>query len=130
MRVQLVDGTSISGLWFEGNFDAMLHWWQLPADPELTLFFAKDRMPPRGRNINYFEDEAVTALVYAADRTVDQAERTRLLGDAQRRISDLLPELPLYAITKLDAVPATLQGFKGNPTNTGVFWNVHEWEFR
>ena len=87
-------------------------------------------MPPRGRNINYFEDEAVTALVYAADRTVDQAERTRLLGDAQRRIADLLPELPLYAITKLDAVPATLQGFKGNPTNTGVFWNVHEWEFR
>ncbi|MEZ5288431.1 MAG: peptide ABC transporter substrate-binding protein [Vicinamibacterales bacterium] len=33
MRVQLVDGTSISGLWFEGNFDAMLHWWQMPADP-------------------------------------------------------------------------------------------------
>ncbi len=130
MKVQLVDGTSISGLWFEGNFDAMLHWWQMPADPELALFFASDRMPPRGRNINYFEDEAVTALVYAADRTVDQAERTRLLGEAQRRIADLLPELPLYAITKLDAVPATLQGFKGNPTNTGVFWNVHEWEFR
>ena len=125
-----MDGTSISGLWFEGNFDAMLHWWQMPADPELALFFAADRVPPRGRNINYFEDEAVTSLVYAADRTVDQAERTRLLGDAQRRIADLLPELPLYAITKLDAVPATLQGFKGNPTNTGVFWNVHEWEFR
>ncbi len=130
IKVQLVDGTSISGLWFEGNFDAMLHWWQMPADPELALFFAADRMPPRGRNINYFEDEAVTSLVYAADRTVDQAERTRLLGDAQRRIADLLPELPLYAITKLDAVPAALQGFKGNPTNTGVFWNVHEWEFR
>ena len=44
MAVQLVDGTSISGLWFEGNFDAMLHWWQMPADPELTLFFAADRI--------------------------------------------------------------------------------------
>jgi hypothetical protein len=40
---------SISGLWFEGNFDAMLHWWQMPADPELTLFFAADRMPPRAQ---------------------------------------------------------------------------------
>ncbi|MDH4063395.1 MAG: peptide ABC transporter substrate-binding protein, partial [Acidobacteriota bacterium] len=129
MRVQLVDGTSISGLWFEGNFDAMLHWWQMPADPELTLFFAADRMPPRGRNINYFEDAEVTRLVYAADRTVDQAERKELLGAAQRRIAELLPELPLYSITKLDAVPATLKGFTGNPTNTGVFWNVHEWEF-
>ena len=33
MAVQLVDGTSISGLWFEGNFDAMLHWWQMPSRP-------------------------------------------------------------------------------------------------
>jgi peptide/nickel transport system substrate-binding protein len=130
MAVQLVDGTSISGLWFEGNFDAMLHWWQMPADPELTLFFAADRIPPRGRNINYFEDQAVTELVYAADRTIDQAERKRLLGEAQRRIADLLPELPLYSITKLDAVPAALRGFTGNPTNTGPFWNVHAWELR
>ena len=58
--VQLHDGTSISKLWFEGKFHAMLHWWQLPADPELTLFFAKDRMPPRGRNINYVSDDALT----------------------------------------------------------------------
>ena len=73
--VQLHDGTSISKLWFEGKFHAMLHWWQLPADPELTLFFAKDRMPPHGRNINYVADDALTALVYAADRSVSQAER-------------------------------------------------------
>jgi len=130
MAVQLVDGTSISGLWFEGNFDAMLHWWQMPADPELTLFFAADRIPPSGRNINYFEDKRVTELSYAADRTVDQNARKRLLIEAQQRIAELLPELPLYSITKLDAVPATLQGFTGNPTNTGVFWNIHEWAFR
>ena len=59
-RSQLHDGTSISKLWFEGNFDAMLHWWQMPADPELTLFFADDRMPPAGRNINYVDDDALT----------------------------------------------------------------------
>ena len=127
VAVQLHDGTSISKLWFEGKFDAMLHWWQLPADPELTLFFAKDRMPPRGRNINYVEDEALTSLVYAADRTVMQSERKRILGEAQVRIADLAVEIPLYGVTKLDAVPARLRGFTGNPTNTGPFWNVHEW---
>jgi peptide/nickel transport system substrate-binding protein len=125
--VQLHDGTSISKLWFEGKFHAMLHWWQLPADPELTLFFAKDRMPPRGRNINYVADDALTALVYASDRTVDQTERTRLLREAQVRIADLAIEIPLYGVTKLDAVPARLRAFTGNPTNTGPFWNVHEW---
>lgn len=125
--IQLHDGTSISKLWFEGKFHAMLHWWQLPADPELTLFFAKDRMPPHGRNINYVVDDALTALVYAADRTVSQAERARLLRDAQIRIADLAIEIPLYGVSKLDAVPARLRGFTGNPTNTGPFWNVHEW---
>ena len=125
--VQLHDGTSISKLWFEGKFHAMLHWWQLPADPELTLFFAKDRMPPAGRNINYVSDDALTALVYAADRTVDQAARAKILGEAQARIADLAIEVPLYGVTKLDAVPARLKGFTGNPTNTGPFWNVHAW---
>ena len=48
---------------------------------------------------------------------------------ARRRwIAELVPEIPLYNITRLDAIPATLQNFKGNPTNTGIFWNVHEWE--
>ncbi len=125
--VQLHDGTSISKLWFEGKFDAMLHWWQLPADPELTLFFAGDRMPPRGRNINSVADDTLTALVYAADRTVAQSERKRILGEAQARIADLAIEIPLYGVTKLDAVPARLRGFTGNPTNTGPFWNVHAW---
>ena len=125
--VQLHDGTSISKLWFEGKFDAMLHWWQLPADPELALFFAKDRMPPAGRNINYVSDDALTTLVYAADRSVSQAERARILGEAQVRIADLAIEIPLYGVTKLDAVPARLKGFTGNPTNTGPFWNVHTW---
>ena len=53
-----------------------------------------------------------------------------MLRDAQLRIAELAIEIPLYNVTKLDAVPSTLQGFKGNPTNAGAFWNVHEWEVR
>jgi peptide/nickel transport system substrate-binding protein len=129
VKVQLVDGTAISSVWFEGRFDAMLHWWQMPSDPELTLFFAADRTPPAGRNINYLADERLTKLLYASDRTVDQAERRRLLQQAQVMIADLAPEIPLYNVTRLDAVPASMRGFRGNPTNTGVFWNVWEWSF-
>jgi peptide/nickel transport system substrate-binding protein len=126
-QVQLVDGTSISGLWFEGKFDAMLHWWHMPADPELTLFFAADRTPPNGRNINYVNDDSLTRLLYASDRTVDQARRRELLVAAQQRIADLAVEIPLYNVTRLDAVPATLEGFTGNPTNAGIFWDVWRW---
>jgi peptide/nickel transport system substrate-binding protein len=130
VRVDLHDGTTISSIWFEGRFDAMLHWWQMPSDPELTTFFASDRTPPAGRNINYFRDEELTRLLYASDRTVDRAERKALLERAQAIIADAVPEIPLYSVTRLDAVPATLANFKGNPTNSGIFWNVHEWDIK
>jgi peptide/nickel transport system substrate-binding protein len=129
-QIKLIDGTSISSIWFSGNFDAMLHWWQSGADPEVTLFFAADRAPPAGRNINYLQDDTLTRILYASDRTVDQAKRRLLLGEAQRRIAELVPELILYNTSKIDAVPTTLQNFKGNPTNAGPFWNVHEWFIR
>jgi peptide/nickel transport system substrate-binding protein len=128
--IRLIDGTSISSLWFEGRFDAMLHWWHMPADPELTLFFAADRTPPAGRNINYVRDDSLTRLLYASDRTVDRGERRRLLVEAQRLIADLAVEIPLYNVTRLDAVPTTLRNFRGNPTNAGIFWNIHEWDVR
>jgi peptide/nickel transport system substrate-binding protein len=130
VTVELHDGTALSAIWFEGRFDAMLHWWQMPSDPELTTFFAADRTPPAGRNINYLHDEELTRLLYASDRTVDRARRKALLERAQAIISEQVPEIPLYSVTRLDAVPATLVNFKGNPTNTGIFWNVHEWEIR
>jgi len=128
VTVQLHDGTAISAIWFEGKFDAMLHWWQMPSDPELTTFFATDRTPPAGRNINYFRDDELTRILYASDRTVDRVQRRALLERAQAIIADAVPEIPLYSVTRLDAVPAALKNFKGNPTNTGIFWNVHEWE--
>ncbi len=130
MRIRLIDGTAISTFWFEGRFDAMLSAWTMPADPEITLFFAKDRSPPAGRNIHYLSDDELTELLYASDRTVDIEERRALLWDAQIRIAELLPEIPLYNVTRLDAVPVGLVNFKGNPTNTGIYWNVHEWEIR
>ena len=128
MTVKLLDGTSISSVWFSGKFDAMLHWWQMGADPELTLFFAGDRMPPAGRNINYINDAELTSLLYRSDRTADVAQRNELLREAQRRITALAPEIVLYNTAKVDAVPKSLKGFTGNPTNAGPFWNVHLWE--
>ena len=41
------------------------------------------------------------------------------MREAQIRIADLAVEIPLYNVTKLDAVPASLQGFKGNPDQCG-----------
>jgi peptide/nickel transport system substrate-binding protein len=126
-QVKLLDGTSISPVWFSGEFDAMLHWWQQGADPEITTFYAADKVPPAGRNIDYLDDAELTKLLYASDRTVDRAQRRELLSRVQKRVAELEPELFLYNTSKIDAVPATLRNFKGNPSNAGPFWNVYEW---
>ena len=128
VKVQLIDGTSISSVWFNGEFDAMLHWWQSGVDPEITLFFAADRAPPAGRNINYLVDTALTTLLYKSDRTIKESDRIALLKEAQRRVAELAPEITLYNTAKIDAIPAGLQHFTGNPTNAGPFWNVWQWE--
>jgi peptide/nickel transport system substrate-binding protein len=94
----------------------------------MTLVCASDRVPPAGRNINYYRDAELTKLLYASDRTVDQAKRRDLLSQVQKRIADQAVEIPLYNTSKIDAVPATLKNFKGNPTNAGAFWNVYECE--
>ncbi len=127
-QIRLIDGTAISAVWFSGKFDALLHWWQMGADPEITLMFASDRTPPAGRNIDYVHDSLLTAVLYASDRTVDLNARRQLMQQAQRRIADLAVEIPLYNTSKIDAVPAAMRNFKGNPTNAGPFWNVYEWE--
>ena len=107
----------------------MLHWWQTGADPEITLFFAGDRTPPAGRNINYFADDSLTrAALRVGPHGRSGEARASCSRRAQRRVAELAPEILLYNTSKIDAVPAALRNFKGNPTNAGPFWNVHEWD--
>ena len=112
IAVQLHDGTSISALWFEGKFDAMLHWWQMPADPELTTVLRRDRMPPRGRNINYFEDDAddgcsTPPIARSIAGRAQAAAAARRRRSHRRRWS---PEIPLYSVTQARRGPGVAAG--------------------
>ena len=78
------------------------------------MFFAADRTPPAGRNINYFRDDELTRLLYASDRTVDRDERAGSCSQrAQALIAELVPEIPLYnvdAARRRARLAAALQG--------------------
>jgi peptide/nickel transport system substrate-binding protein len=128
MEVRNYEPTLLGELWFSGKLPFFLSAWTLPADPEITLFFASDRTPPRGRNIHYYENEELTRLLYASDQTVDRARRRELLREAQEIVAREAPVIPLYNRTFVAAYPSNLRNVKPNPTNAGLFWNVHEWE--
>ncbi len=72
MEIRNYEPTLLGELWFSGKLPFFLSAWTLPADPEITLFFASDRVPPRGRNIYFYENEELTEILYASDRTVDR----------------------------------------------------------
>jgi peptide/nickel transport system substrate-binding protein len=127
-QIRLIEGTAINAVWFSGKFDALLHYWQMDSDPTITIYFAADKTPPAGRNLDFLKDDSLTKLLYASDRTVNQPQRQDLLRRAQIRVTELAPELFLYNTSHIDAVPVGIQNFKGNPSNAGPFWNVHEWE--
>ncbi len=130
MKIQLFDSTTLGQMWFEGRFEAFMANWTMPSDPGITLFFASDRTPPRGRNVNYYSNPLLDKLLYASDQTIEREKRRDLLLRAQEMIAEDMPELFLYNRTFLDAIPENLENFRGNPTNTGIFWNVHEWRLR
>jgi peptide/nickel transport system substrate-binding protein len=128
MEIRNYEPTMLGELWFSGRLPFFLSAWTLPADPEITLFYASDRTPPLGRNIYYYENEELTRLLYASDETIDRERRKGLLFRAQEIVAREVPEIPLYNRTIVSAYPKTLRNVKPNPTNAGLFWNVHEWE--
>jgi peptide/nickel transport system substrate-binding protein len=128
MEIRNYEPTLLGELWFSGKLPFFLSAWTLPADPEITLFYASDRTPPRGRNIYYYENEELTRLLYASDQTIDREKRKELLFQAQEILAREVPEIPLYNRTMVSAFPESLRNVKPNPTNAGLFWNVHEWE--
>jgi len=130
MKIQLFDSATLGQMWFEGRFDAFMANWTMPADPEITLFFASDRTPPRGRNIGYYSNPVLDPLLYESDKTIERERRRLLLMKAQEIIAEDVPSLFLYNRVFINAIPDSLENFRGNPTNTGIFWNVHEWRFR
>ncbi|HEY7820796.1 MAG TPA: peptide ABC transporter substrate-binding protein, partial [Vicinamibacteria bacterium] len=105
VEIRNYEPTMLGELWFGGKLPFFLSAWTLPADPEITLFYASDRTPPRGRNIYYYENEELTRILYASDQTVDREARKKLLFEAQEILAREVPEIPLYNRTLVSAFP-------------------------
>ena len=88
VSIQLFDSATIGSLWFGGEFDTFLSSWTMPPDPEITLFFASDRSPPRGRNVNFYANPKLDPILYESDKTIDRERRRELLFQAQKILAE------------------------------------------
>jgi ABC-type transport system substrate-binding protein len=89
-----------------------------------------------GENRAGWSDPAYDALFERFSRTLDRAERTRLVVQMIQRQSQELPTLILYQAIQVNSHVAALRGPNPEIAGWGVstpptlpYWNIHEWEW-
>jgi peptide/nickel transport system substrate-binding protein len=112
--------------WRSGNWEGIISAWFLPADPSITNLYGCEGH----NNMTGFCDPALDEMMEASDRTLDPAERKRLLDAAQVAVAEEARYLPLYYNTVPEMVSSRIGNYRGSGTNFGSFWNLWEWTLR
>lgn len=104
-----------------GNFQLYSLAWVGIEDPDIYYQTChSSQTPPQGNNRGYFHEDTVDSLTEAARRTLQPDERRRLYAEVQRRVSQLLPVLPLWWTTNVAAMNRRLQGYELRPNASYV----------
>jgi peptide/nickel transport system substrate-binding protein len=118
------------GILKRGKFDLALYAFLTPPDPSTKEgSYSIDFIPPRGQNNSRYRDRRLTELLSKGSSTIAFGERKKIYDEVQRILADELPVIPLLWVTQLDAMPADLENYRPNPTQSGDTWNAAEWRF-
>jgi peptide/nickel transport system substrate-binding protein len=114
-----------NGLLTRGRYDLALVTMDLNPDPENSINFSPDQLPPKGQNRSFYVDAQLGAWEQAARSTYDQARRRKYYWLTQQRIHDAVPIHGIEWAPLIDAFNDDLQHVK--PGSINDFWNAYEW---
>jgi peptide/nickel transport system substrate-binding protein len=109
--------------WRNGQWEALVSAWFLPADPGITGLYACKG----ANNMAGFCDPALDRILERSDQALSLETRMPLLHEAQARLAAEARTLPLYQNVMPEVVARRVQGYRGSGTNFGSFWNLWEW---
>jgi peptide/nickel transport system substrate-binding protein len=116
------------GVLKRGEFDLALYAFLTPPDPSTKEgSYSSDFFPPRGQNNSRFSHDELTRLLSKGSATVGFTERKKIYDEVARILAEELPVIPLLWVTQLDAMPAALENYRPNPTQSGDTWNAAQW---
>jgi peptide/nickel transport system substrate-binding protein len=128
IQIKNADPTTLLGERLpKGDFEIITFTWLTTGDPQITTLFSANQLPPKGQNYILYKNERVTRDLEESDGAVEVAERARLLKDAQERMAEDCPILPLYQRPDIYAFSDRLKGPEVNPSLAGPFWNIGDW---
>ena len=100
-----------------GSFQLYGLAWVGISDPDIYFdILSSTRFPPRGNNRGHFSDPVIDRLTRRGRRTLDPARRQEIYADVQRRVSELLPFLPLWWEDVVVVRDRRLCGFVPSPS--------------
>ncbi len=138
--IQLIR-THAPGEWWFGSrtglqvrdFELGAYAWVGQADPGGTTLYACNQIPlPQnnweGQNYMGWCNEEASNAIYAANNTLDRAERIEQFGIVQREFTEDMVSLPLFNRFEAVATSNNVQNINPNPTTDSYVVNIDEWE--
>jgi peptide/nickel transport system substrate-binding protein len=133
LEIRNVEGGLLFGGWPQGllqsgQFDLALYANTSSLDPASQRgSYHSTLVPPAGQNTYRLRDRLLDRLLDLGERTLEQARRQPLYWQANTRLMQDLPTVPLFYWTELHAIHRNLTGFRAHPANQRFVWNVHDW---
>jgi peptide/nickel transport system substrate-binding protein len=114
------------GIEQSGRFDAIYESWGNGSDPDDTVLFGCDRVPPNGWNVYHFCSPKLDAAERIALSENDQSKRTAAYATVQEVLTDQVPVIFLWFERYITVTNSDLKNFK--PSHVGTqWWNAWEW---
>ncbi len=115
-----------------GTYDVAMFAWVSPLDPlgsynVYTCAGIPDAAPHNGQNNTRTCDPAVDAIWNTIKDNVDFAKVGAAEAQWQQYYNQHVVEIPLFLWKDVYLVNPKLQNVTGNPTTSGVLWNVQDW---
>jgi peptide/nickel transport system substrate-binding protein len=115
-----------------GTYDVSMFAWVSPLDPlgsynVYTCQGIPDAAPHNGQNNTRTCDPAVDKIWNDVKGSVDFATVGAAMAEWQKYYNSNVVEVPLFMWKDVYLVNPKLQNVTGNPTTSGVLWNVQDW---
>jgi peptide/nickel transport system substrate-binding protein len=109
-----------------GAYDASLFGWQSTG---LAVTEPRANYVPDGiNNLNYYENEEVTALFDELGGTFDQAEQIRILTEVDAHLWADAYGVTIFQFPAVTGVKSTITGVDPSILAPTIFWNAWDWE--
>jgi len=113
IAIELVDATTFTSRHWAGDYDIYSGLWSSNTADMLWLRWSSANISTPemlGQNAAKFSDPTFDALVEDARRSTDDTERNELYREAQERLTELVPSIPLYAARVDTSYPNYVKG--------------------